>query len=96
MYMSKNFEVVADLKKFQDQKVTVYRAKKIVTMNTAMPWAECVAVADGTIIAVGDFTDMEAFFKTRAMTYQINDTFTTMLFIRALLRRICTPAKRAV
>ncbi|WP_177567278.1 amidohydrolase [uncultured Phascolarctobacterium sp.] len=75
MYMSKNFEVVADLKKFQDQKVTVYRAKKIVTMNTAMPWAECVAVADGTIIAVGDFTDMEAFFKTRAMTYQINDTF---------------------
>lgn len=44
-------------------------------MNTAMPWAECVAVADGTIIAVGDFTDMEAFFKTRAMTYQINDTF---------------------
>lgn len=44
MYMSKNFEVVSDLKKFQDQKVTVYRAKKIVTMNTAMPWAECVAV----------------------------------------------------
>lgn len=77
MYMSTNFQVADDFTRFQNSKaqITVYRAKKIITMNEQMPWAECVAVADGTIIAVGDFHDMEAFFKTHGITYQINDSF---------------------
>lgn len=77
MYMSTNFQVADDFTRFQNPKaqITVYRAKKIITMNKQMPWAECVAVADGTIIAVGDFHDMEAFFKTHGIHYQINDSF---------------------
>lgn len=65
MYMSTNFQVADDFTRFQNSKaqITVYRAKKIITMNEQMPWAECVAVSDGTIIAVGDFHDMEAFFQ---------------------------------
>ena len=75
MYMSANFQVISDPVVFQNAQVTIYRAQKVVTMNPQMPWAECVAVAGGTIIAVGDFIDMEAYFKAHAASYQINDTF---------------------
>ena len=77
MYMSTNFQVAADFAKNYTGKeqVTVFRAKKVVTMNEQMPWAECVAVADGIIIAVGDFIDVEAFCRANGITYQINDTF---------------------
>ena len=75
MYMSANFQVISDPVVFQNAQVTIYRAQKVVTMNPQMPWAECVAVAGGTVIAVGDFIDMEAYFKAHAASYQINDTF---------------------
>ena len=75
MYMSANFQVISEPAVFQNTQVTIYRAQKVVTMNPQMPWAECVAVAGGTIIAVGDFIDMEAYFKAHAASYQINDTF---------------------
>ena len=73
--MSAHFLVISDPVVFQNAQVTIYRAQKVVTMNPQMPWAECVAVAGGTIIAVGDFIDMEAYFKAHAASYQINDTF---------------------
>ena len=57
MYMSANFQVISDPAVFQNAQVTIYRAQKVVTMNPQMPWAECVAVAGGTIIAVGDFIE---------------------------------------
>ena len=69
MYMSANFQVISDPVVFQNAQVTIYRAQKVVTMNPQMPWAECVAVAGGTIIAVGDFIDMEAYFKAHAAYY---------------------------
>lgn len=50
MYMSANFQVISDPVVFQNAQVTIYRAQKVVTMNPQMPWAECVAVAGGTII----------------------------------------------
>ena len=65
MYMSANFQVISDPTAFQNTQVTIYRSQKVVTMNPQMPWAECVAVAGGTIIAVGDFIDMEAYFKEK-------------------------------
>lgn len=74
MYMSANFQVISDPVVFQNAQVTIYRAQKVVTMNPQMPWAECVAVVGGTII-IGDFIDMEAYFKAHAASYQINDTF---------------------
>ena len=39
---------------------TVYRARRIHTMNPAQPDATCVAVRDGRILAVGDLARMAA------------------------------------
>ena len=36
-----------------DNELVVYTAKKIITMEPAMPEASAVAVADGRIVAVG-------------------------------------------
>lgn len=96
MYMSANFQVISDPVVFQNAQVTIYRAQKVVTMNPQMPWAECVAVAGGTIIAVGDFIDMEAYFKAHAASYQINVIrLSTMLFIPVLSKPICMLSKAA-
>lgn len=40
--------------------ITVYSAKKIITMNPARPEASYVAVRDGRILAVGDLAELEA------------------------------------
>jgi len=35
------------------EKITIFAAKKIITMTESMPTAEAVAVADGKIVSVG-------------------------------------------
>jgi hypothetical protein len=39
---------------------TVYANGKIYTVNEAQPWAEAVAVKDGTFLVVGSNADIEA------------------------------------
>ena len=39
--------------------ITVYLAKKIVTMDPALPEAKAVAVSDGKIISVGSLADLK-------------------------------------
>ncbi|MFQ9523223.1 MAG: hypothetical protein ACLR2G_06680 [Phascolarctobacterium faecium] len=75
--------------------MTIYRAQKVVTMNPQMPWAECVAVAGGTIIAVGDFIDMEAYLKRMLLLIISMIRLSTMLFIPVLSKPICTLSKAA-
>lgn len=40
--------------------ITVYRARRILTMNPRQPWATHVAVRDGRVLAVGDLDSMKA------------------------------------
>lgn len=45
--------------------ITVYTAKKIVTMDPARPEAQAVAVRDGMILAVGSLTELEPWLQGR-------------------------------
>ena len=45
--------------------VTVFVAKKIITMEPALPEATAVAVADGRIVAVGEPKDMDEWIARR-------------------------------
>lgn len=46
-------------------KVTVYTAKKIITMEPALPLASAVAVADGRIVAVGSLETLQPWIESR-------------------------------
>lgn len=56
-----------------DKTITVYRAKKIVTMDPGWPYATAVAVRDGRILSVGTFEDLKPWLNNNP--YVINDTF---------------------
>ena len=43
-----------------DNELVVYTAKKIITMEPAMPEASAVAVADGRIVAVGTLESLQS------------------------------------
>jgi predicted amidohydrolase YtcJ len=43
---------------------TIYRARRIITMNPAQPEAEAVAVRDGRILAVGPVAELQAWGET--------------------------------
>ena len=45
--------------------ITVYTAKKIVTMDPAYPVATAVAVRDGSILAAGSFSDLEPWLRNQ-------------------------------
>lgn len=51
------------------QEITVFTAKKIITMETAIPEATAVAVADGRILAVGDLESLKPWTDGRTVTY---------------------------
>lgn len=38
----------------------VYRARRVITMNRAQPFAEAVAVRDGRVLAVGTVAELES------------------------------------
>lgn len=47
------------------EKLTVFTAKKIITMETALPEATAIAVADGRIVAVGDLESLQPWIEER-------------------------------
>lgn len=55
--------------------VTVFIAKKIITMNPDVPFAECIATQNGNIVAVGPTDTVIKALKTRRCTLEINDRF---------------------
>lgn len=55
------------------QTVTVFTARKIITMDPSLPEATAVAVSEGRIMAVGSLETMEPWFKGRAVT--VDDRF---------------------
>lgn len=57
----------------KDKKITVYVAKKIVTMDPGWPYATAVAVQDGRILSVGSFEDLKPWLDKHP--YEINTSF---------------------
>ncbi len=55
------------------QTVTVFTARKIITMDPSLPDATAVAISEGRILAVGDLASMEPWFKGRNVT--VDDRF---------------------
>lgn len=53
--------------------ITIYTAKKIITMNPAQPDATAVAVKDNRIYSVGSLSDMKTWMK--AGSYTVNNQF---------------------
>lgn len=55
------------------QKITVFTAKKIITMNDSQPTATAVAVRDGKILSVGSLEDLKPWLD--AHPHEIDRTF---------------------
>jgi predicted amidohydrolase YtcJ len=53
--------------------ITVFIAKKIITMDPSRPAATAVAVRDGSILGVGSLTDLAPWLKTTK--YSVNESF---------------------
>lgn len=56
-----------------DQKITVFTAKKIVTMDPGWPEATAVAVRDGKILSVGSFDDLKPWLDR--FPYEVDRSF---------------------
>lgn len=54
-------------------KITVFTAKKIVTMDPGWPYATAVAVRDGRILSVGTLEDLKPWLENNP--YEINNSF---------------------
>ncbi len=63
--------------------VTVYTAKKILTMERSNPEAAAVAVAGKRILAVGSFEEVKAALGDRPFT--VNDTFKSKVILPGLI-----------
>lgn len=53
--------------------LTVYRARKVITMDPGRPFAECVAIKDGRIVSTGTIETMQPWLKR--YSHRIDDTF---------------------
>jgi predicted amidohydrolase YtcJ len=62
---------------------TLFRARRIITMNEAQPRADAVAVRDGRIVAVGSFEEVHAAWA--GQEYVIDDRFLDSVIIAGLI-----------
>lgn len=60
--------------------ITIYRARKIITMNRNRPTASHVSVRDGRILGVGDLADLEPWGD-----YTLDDTFADKILMPGLV-----------
>ena len=63
--------------------ITLFTARTIVTMDSAQPSAEAVAVEDGRIVAVGSRVDVEA--AVGEHPHVIDDTFADRVVLPGLI-----------
>lgn len=76
-------------------KVTVFPARKIITMTDAMPAAEAVAVADGRIVAVGTMQSLQPWLD-RAAGYEVDDRLADKILMPGLIDPHVHPSLPAV
>ena len=91
------FSVAAEDKKAdqaQQQPLTIFVAKEIVTMEPAMPTAKAVAVADGRIVAVGTLDSLKSWIDQRGAT--IDKTFEDFILMPGLIDPHVHPSLPAV
>lgn len=74
--------------------MTVYTAKKIITMEPALPEATAVAVEDGRIVAVGSLQSLQPLIETRNAT--IDDTLAGKILMPGLIDPHVHPSLPAV
>lgn len=53
--------------------ITVYRAKKVITMDPGRPFAEAIGVMDGRVLTTGTLETMAPWLKRHP--HRIDDTF---------------------
>jgi hypothetical protein len=76
------------------EKITVYPARKIITMTQAMPTATAVAVAAGKIVSVGTLDSLKPWLDN--YPYQINDSFQDKVLMPGLIDSHVHPSLPAV
>jgi len=75
-------------------KLTVYVAKKIITMDNSQPNATAVAVANGKIVSVGSIESLQGWIKERGAT--IDPTFKNKIIMPGLIDPHVHPSLPAV
>ncbi len=63
--------------------ITVFTAKKIVTMDPTRPTATAVAVRDGMILGVGSLQDLKPWLKDKS--YNVDTQFSTQVLLPGLI-----------
>jgi len=76
------------------EKITVFTAKKIITMTEAMPTATAVAVADGKIISVGTLENLSPWLEH--YPHEIDNTFADKIIMPGLIDPHVHPSLPAV
>jgi predicted amidohydrolase YtcJ len=77
-----------------DQVLTVYTAKKIITMEPAIPEATAVAVADGRIVSVGSLESLQSWIEQREAV--IDRTFENKILMPGFIDPHVHPSLPAV
>jgi predicted amidohydrolase YtcJ len=63
--------------------ITVYRARKVITMDPGRPFAQCVAVMDGRVLSTGTIESMQPWL--RRYPHRIDDTFADKVIMPGLI-----------
>ena len=74
---------ISALAKNDPEKLIIYQAKKIVTMNTENPLAKAVAVRGKRVVAVGSMEDLKPWMD--AYPYEIDETFKDKVLMPGLI-----------
>lgn len=64
-------------------RITVYRARKVITMDAGRPFAEAVAVMDGRVLSTGTLATMKPWLDR--YPHDIDDTFRDMVIMPGLI-----------
>ena len=63
--------------------ITVYRARKIITMDAGRPFAEAVAVMDGRVLSTGTIESMAPWLKR--YPHRFDETFADKIIMPGLI-----------
>lgn len=63
--------------------ITVYRARKVITMDAGRPFAEAVAVRDGRVLSIGTVESMAPWLKR--YPHKFDDTFADKIIMPGLI-----------
>ena len=67
--------------------VTVYRARRIITLDNALPFAEAVAVMDGRVLHSGSFA--EVMDDLTGMAVSVDDSFGDKVIVPGFVEAHC-------